>query len=160
MKTRICLLIAAFVFVLISPFPAAAMDCDRTAGIGYDLHTSRHSSSLDRSTLEQARKYYEETLSNCPGYCRKQPELCNNLGDVYKRLGMEAWALSLFRTAAREKPDYGDALFDSMVAGGRHLTGRENFYMGGVGNFFRKGFAVGGKFEPFPVAPDFQAAEP
>ena len=92
--------------------PATAMDCDRTAGIGYDLHTSKHSSSLDRSTLEQARKYYEQTLSNCPDYCRSHPELCNNLGDVYKRLGMKERALSLFRTAVREKPDYGDALFE------------------------------------------------
>ena len=92
--------------------PAPAMDCDQTAGIAYDLHTSKHSSSLDEKTLEQARKYYEQTLSNCPGYCRNHPELCNNLGDVYKRLGMKDRALSLFRTAAREKPDYGDALFE------------------------------------------------
>ena len=108
----LCLFAAISILPVAFNIPALAMDCDRTARIGYDLHTSKHSSSLDRSTLEQARKYYEQTLSNCPGYCRKHPELCNNLGDVYKRLGMKDRALSYFRMAAREKPGYGDALFE------------------------------------------------
>ncbi len=104
--------------------PAAAMDCETAAGIGYDYHTQRASAAPDPEVLRKAREYYEKALEMCPDYCEQKPELCNNLGDVCLRLGDPDRAAVYFKKALATRPDYGDAWFElGNVYRGKGLSG-------------------------------------
>lgn len=102
----------AWALTMLAPFSGFAMDCETAAGLGYDIHTQRASAALDPDILNQAREYYEKALELCPDYCEKTPVLCNNLGDVYLRVGNRERATVYFKKAVEIRPDYGDAWFE------------------------------------------------
>jgi flagellar motor protein MotB len=93
---------------------AAAANCREHMKMGFDLHTSRHSSALagNPDLLKSILYHYERALNLCPGLCAEEPGLCNNLGDVYMRLGNPDRAEHYFKRALKYRPRFGDALFE------------------------------------------------
>ena len=94
--------------------PALAMDCQQHLRIGYKLHTSSHSSTVaeDRELLQQIRMHYHTALQKCPALCADEPGLCNNLGDVYYRLGDVDLAVEFFHKALHHRPGFVDPLYE------------------------------------------------
>ncbi|CAN2039413.1 exported hypothetical protein [Candidatus Magnetomoraceae bacterium gMMP-15] len=107
-------LLSAFIFLFFVFGHAMAIDCEKQLNIAFKLHTSKNSQGLsaDKKLLKTIKNHYESAMQQCPDTCQKNPIYCNNLGDVYKRLGDLDNAAKYFKQALNYKADLGDALFE------------------------------------------------
>ena len=93
---------------------AQALDCRMHMNIGGDLHlkTSSTALSADKELLNKIKHHYSEALRLCPQLCKQKPKLCNNIGDIYQRLGQTDQAVFYYKKALRYDPKLGDVLFE------------------------------------------------
>jgi len=99
---------------IIFTFQAHAIDCRQHMNIGSDLHLSKPRADLnnDSQLMIKIKNHYERALKLCPDLCYEKPALCNNLGDIYLRMGMTDKALIFFKKVIQIKPSTGEALFE------------------------------------------------
>ncbi|MCP4688489.1 MAG: OmpA family protein [Desulfobacterales bacterium] len=125
------------IFMVVGGGEARGEDCREHLDIGFDLHTSKHSMDLsgDKELLNKIRSRYEMALALCPDLCAETPALCNNLGDVYQRLGKMDDAVWYYKKAVDNQPEFGDALFElGRIFEGRGLYGSAlDYYLRSLG---------------------------